>query len=79
MANTTAQVIQDLIARGLTEAAIAERVSAMGVPVSQPTINRLKLGKHARTSYEIGTALRSLLTVVPLAKPARRRGRPPRV
>lgn len=44
--------VEKLIADGMTESEIA---AAAGV--SQPTINRIKTGKHKSTNFETGAAL----------------------
>lgn len=51
-------IIERLIARsGMTEEQIAEALRADGVEVTQATINRIKTGKHRKTSFEIGMGL----------------------
>lgn len=44
---------------GMTETEIAEQLTSNGVPVTQPTINRIKKGISG-TSYEIGMGLLQL-------------------
>jgi arginine repressor len=41
---------------GMTQDQIADALTEDGVPVTQATINRIKLGKQ-RTSYEVGMGL----------------------
>jgi hypothetical protein len=43
---------------GMTETEIAAELTSNGVPVTQPTINRIKKGSG--TSFEIGMGLLSL-------------------
>jgi hypothetical protein len=43
---------------GMTETEIAAELTSSGVPVTQPTINRIKKGSG--TSYEIGMGLLQL-------------------
>lgn len=50
--------IKRLMTAGMTETQIADEVTKLGTPVTQPTINRIKKGSG--TSYEIGMALRTL-------------------
>lgn len=40
---------------GMTETQIADELTSSGIPVTQPTINRIKKGSG--TSYEIGMGL----------------------
>lgn len=49
------KIIQDLIASGLSESAIAKAVG-----VEQPTINRLKSGAQKTTAYETGEKIKAL-------------------
>lgn len=49
------EIIRDLIAAGLSEGEIATRIGT-----SQPTINRIKLGRRKRVEHEIGEALLAL-------------------
>ncbi len=55
--DSPAQILRALTALGLTEKAIAERLARQDVAVSQATINRIKLGRIQRPSYEVGAAL----------------------
>lgn len=48
-------LIERLMSDGMTETEIASELTNSGVPVTQPTINRIKKG--ARTRYEIGMGL----------------------
>ena len=48
-------IITDLTGAGYSEAKIAERVDT-----TQPTINRLKLGRQATVRYEVGAKLKKL-------------------
>lgn len=50
-------LIERLTDSGMTEAQIAAALSKDGVEVSQATINRIKNGVHASTSFEIGMGL----------------------
>lgn len=43
---------------GMTETQIADELTSKGIPVTQPTINRIKKGSG--TSYEIGMGLLQL-------------------
>lgn len=66
------KAIRDLIDRGYTETRIAEEISVeLGEPVSQSQINRIKLGRVAKPSYSVGTALVALHERV--CKPSRRK------
>lgn len=49
------EIISELVAAGLSEQQIADQVG-----VSQPTINRIKLGRRNRVEHETGEALRKL-------------------
>jgi hypothetical protein len=51
MANFS-QIVQDLVEAGLSEMQIADAVDA-----SQPTINRIKLGKQKNIAYDLGYSL----------------------
>lgn len=48
-------VITELVASGLSEKEIAARVG-----VTQPTINRIKLGRRKKVEHEVGEALLNL-------------------
>jgi arginine repressor len=48
-------LVKRLIDAGMTQTQIAAELTSSGVPVTQPTINRIKKGSG--TSYEIGMAL----------------------
>ena len=50
-------IIERLTGSGMTEEQIAEALRKSGVEVSQATINRIKTGKHRKTSFEIGMGL----------------------
>lgn len=54
---TPTDAVKHLAEAGWTEARIAEAVSASGVSCSQPTVNRIKTGRHRHASWEIGNAL----------------------
>ncbi len=64
-------LIERLNDSGLNDSQIAEALAKDGVTVSQPTINRIKNGKHSRTSFEIGMGLLRLLQS---RKPSKRAG-----
>lgn len=49
------QLVEEIIDSGLTEDAVGALVGA-----SQPTINRIKLGRQKNLSYELGTAILKL-------------------
>lgn len=51
--------INRLMSDGMTETQIADELTSLGIPVTQPTINRIKKGSG--TSYEIGAGLQRLL------------------
>lgn len=51
-------LIERLMDAGMTETEIASELTSNGVPVTQPTINRIKKGSG--TSYEIGMGLLEL-------------------
>lgn len=55
MDETAQAIVERLISAGMSEAQIAADLTAAGVPITQPTINRIKKG--ASTSFEIGCAL----------------------
>lgn len=48
-------VVSELVASGLSEKAIADQVG-----VTQPTINRIKLGRRKKIDHETGEALLAL-------------------
>jgi arginine repressor len=63
------RAINELIARGgYTEQGIADALEAAGVDCTQATINRIKLGKIASTSFEVGTGLMRLHEQIPKGK-----------
>lgn len=49
------ELVDRLLAAGMSEAEIAKSLTGDGVPITQPTVNRIKNG--ASTSFEIGKAL----------------------
>lgn len=51
-------LIERLMDTGMTETQIASELTSNGVPVTQPTINRIKKGSG--TSYQIGMGLLEL-------------------
>ena len=51
-------LIKRLMSNGMTETQIAAELTNNGIPVTQPTINRIKKGSG--TSYEIGMGLLQL-------------------
>ena len=55
MSENLKSVVTDLVETGLSEKRIADEIGC-----DQSTINRIKTGKIAKTSYDIGTALHSL-------------------
>ena len=48
-------------AYGLSDYKITEHVSK-SYPITQPTIQRLRTGRHRSTNYEVGKAIEELLT-----------------
>lgn len=54
------RAIEELQEWGYTEQRIATAVALAGVRCSQATINRIKLGRIARPSFEVGAALLAL-------------------
>jgi hypothetical protein len=50
-------LVERLNDSGMRDAQIAAALSKDGVEVTQATINRIKNGKHASTSFEIGMGL----------------------
>ena len=52
------EIIEDLVASGLTESEIAARVES-----TQPSINRIRRGKQ-NPSYALGDALRKLRDLI---------------
>jgi hypothetical protein len=55
MDETAQSIVERLSNAGMSEAQIAAALTADGVPITQPTIHRIKKG--ASTSFEIGCAL----------------------
>lgn len=51
------EIIAALIESGLTEQAIADRVTKDGVYVAQSTINRIKTGEIEQPKFDLGMAL----------------------
>lgn len=51
-------IISDLIDNyDLTEQRIADRITEAGVPVTQSTINRIKLGEIEQPKFDLGMAI----------------------
>lgn len=62
-------IISDLIENyDLTEQRIADRITEAGVPVTQSTINRIKLGEIEQPKFDLGMAILQLWEKTKAAK-----------
>jgi hypothetical protein len=50
-------MIQQLIDSGMKEREITDALREDGVEITVPTLNRIKNGKHRKTSFEVGMGL----------------------
>lgn len=60
MSNVLPRLIRELLARDMSETEIVDELRAMGVRITQPTLNRIKTGVQKSTSFDIGTGLTRL-------------------
>jgi hypothetical protein len=54
------KIVKQIAQTGISDSEIGRTITDLGVPVTQPTISRIRSGQIKRPSYDLGVALLTL-------------------
>jgi hypothetical protein len=60
MSEDFSKIVKQIAQTGISDSEIGRTITEAGVPVSQPTISRIRSGLIKRPSYDLGVALKTL-------------------